>query len=74
MRFAVALAVVFVAIPAFFVLLAALLGGRCTVCGHHANTLVMFPNHREVRHQPGGGRPCVLPNPPAAPVKAEVAS
>lgn len=49
------------------------MAGRCTVCGHHADTLVMFPNHREVRHRPGGGRACVLPNPPVV-QKAEVSS
>lgn len=39
------------------------LAGGCTVCGHEADTMVVFRNHREVRHRPGGGSPCVLPNP-----------
>lgn len=45
------------------------LAGRCTVCGHHAHVLVVYRSHREVRHVPGGGTPCLLPNPPAV-VKA----
>lgn len=48
------------------------LAGRCTVCGHHAHVLVVYASHREVRHRPGGGAPCKLPNPPAK--TAEVAS
>lgn len=40
------------------------LAGQCTVCGHQADTMVVFSGHREVRHRIGGGRPCVLPNPP----------
>lgn len=49
------------------------LAGPCTVCGHNAHALVVYGSHREVRHVPGGGEPCRLPNPPAA-KKAEVAS
>lgn len=41
------------------------LAGRCTVCGHQAAGLLIFPGHREVYHQAGGGRPCLIPNPPA---------
>lgn len=41
------------------------LAGACTVCGHEADTLVVFPGHREVWHRPGAGGACVLPNPSA---------
>lgn len=39
--------------------------GRCTVCWHDADTVVVFRDHREIWHR-GGALRCMLPNPPKA--------
>lgn len=41
------------------------LGGPCAVCGHPADSLVIYNDSRQVWHQTGFGPPCTLPNPDA---------
>jgi len=38
--------------------------GPCSVCGHEADSVVVYGDGREVFHANGDPAPCPLPNPP----------